>query len=197
MNRPPRRTALVCPAQTVGGTVFAASNAGTTGTGSCAPGYQQGASAPSLQCNSAGNWTGSISNPCTRMPVVCTDKKRPPSWLTGRARHRAGPWVLAEITCPAISDDASTSWPSAVAGNPPTVTLGACKTGYYVVAGVPYRGCDISGNWQTVQNPCQSTSHKAPCSGWVASGHPAQLHVRCASCLCDCRHHLPGDHRGR
>lgn len=35
---------------------------------------------------------------------------------------------------------------------------GTCASGYYVEAGKPYRGCDITGTFTAVQNPCQRTA---------------------------------------
>ena len=53
--------------------------------------------------------------------------------------------------------DNNAVWPATVAGSPSTIALGACVSGYYVVAGAPYRGCDINGAFEAVQNPCQRT----------------------------------------
>ena len=48
-------------------------------------------------------------------------------------------------------------WQAATAGDPPTVVSGTCVSGYYVVSGAPYRGCDVNGTYTDVQNSCQRT----------------------------------------
>ena len=81
-----------------------------------------------------------------------------------RANARLGRVVIpflgcnfAEIFCPDSPSDSGSSWQAAPAGDPATIVSGTCDDGFYVADGAPYRGCDINGNWQTVQNPCQST----------------------------------------
>ena len=70
-----------------------------------------------------------------------------------------------EITCAAF-DDGTTTWSSGVAGNPPTVITGTCDAGYYVAAGAPYAGCNITGGFGNIQNPCQRTA-ALPLSLWA------------------------------
>ena len=64
---------------------------------------------------------------------------------------------FAEIYCQDTTADSGSSWQAAPAGDPATIVSGTCDDGYYVADGAPYRGCDIDGNWQTIQNPCQRT----------------------------------------
>jgi hypothetical protein len=61
--------------------------------------------------------------------------------------------VWVELTC-AASTSGNAAWPSAVAGSPPTLVTGTCNTGYYVPAGAPYRGCDITGTLTAIENAC-------------------------------------------
>lgn len=49
-------------------------------------------------------------------------------------------------------------WVETAAADPPTIVEGTCASGYYVEAGKPYRGCDITGTFTAVQNPCQRTA---------------------------------------
>ena len=65
--------------------------------------------------------------------------------------------LFAEIYCQDTTADSGSSWQAAPAGDPATIVSGTCDDGYYVADGAPYRGCDIDGNWQTIQNPCQRT----------------------------------------
>ena len=53
--------------------------------------------------------------------------------------------------------DENANWPETTAADPPTIVEGTCTTGYFVEAGKPYRGCDITGAFTAVQNPCQRT----------------------------------------
>jgi hypothetical protein len=116
-----------CPAlRSYEGASYDAANAGVTATGVCLPGYQANGPAPTLACSLSGEWASTTTDPCQ------------------------------QIVCPAIADDGSTAWPSAVAANPPTLVTGSCLSGFYVMAGAPYRGCDINGTATPVQNPCQA-----------------------------------------
>jgi hypothetical protein len=116
---------IVCPLMpNRNGATFNATNAGTTIVGTCLPGYYQDTNPPTLACSIVGTWAGAVVNPCI------------------------------QLTCPAVTSDPSTTWPSGVAGSPPTFVLGACKPGYYVAAGVPFRGCAIDGTFTDPQNPC-------------------------------------------
>jgi len=161
-----RAAAITCTVQSVNGTAFQTTDAGSVATGACIPGYQQGASAPTLTCDLAGNWAVAIDNPCNRTPERTFPRLSAAAGAVVLTRGRpvggrdCGP--LAEITCAAIPDDGTAAWPSGVAGDPPALVSGSCDAGYYVAAGAPYRGCDITGTWQVVQNPCQ---RKAPVVG--------------------------------
>ena len=62
----------MCASKTVAGTVLPTTDAGSTATGSCAPGYQLNATAPTLSCDINGAWDASISDPCLRTPADCT-----------------------------------------------------------------------------------------------------------------------------
>ena len=76
------------------------------------------------------------------------------SIVEGRARAHTA------ITCNAVTENGA-HFDQTNAGDPPRLAIGACLPGYYVVAGAPYRGCNITGFFQPIQNPCQRTS-----SGW-------------------------------
>src|SRR5690606_32630089 len=119
---------IQCPAETVGGSVFTATAGGATGTGSCAPGYEPaaGGAAPERQCGADGAWSGDVAHAC--VPKSC----------------KAGD-----------ANDDTAEWPDAQAGSPATLVTGTCKAGYYTRYGAPYRGCNVDGQWQPVQNPCE------------------------------------------
>jgi hypothetical protein len=139
----PWTLAIRCPAlRSYEGASYDAANAGVTATGVCLPGYQANGPAPTLACSLSGEWASTTTDPCQ------------------------------QIVCPAIADDGSTAWPSAVAANPPTLVTGSCLSGFYVMAGAPYRGCDINGTATPVQNPCQGTlaAHRR-CRGVVGCTH--------------------------
>jgi len=74
-------------------------------------------------------------------------------------------------------------WPEANAST--TIVEGACATGFYVVAGKPYRSCDLSGTFTEVQNPCKRTRRTAP----QRTARPLQddLRVALLSCVRDGR----------
>jgi len=119
---------IQCPAVTVGGSVFTATAGGATGTGSCALGYElaTGGEAPQRQCGADGTWSGDVTNAC--VPKTC----------------KAGD-----------ANDGTATWTDAPAGSPATIVTGTCNAGYYARYGAPYRGCNVDGEWQLVQNPCE------------------------------------------
>ena len=149
----------MCASKTVAGTVLPTTDAGSTATGSCAPGYQLNATAPTLSCDINGAWDASISDPCLRTPACPSPVQEHKAGLNFNTLlcHRSFPFCFAEIYCQDTTADSGSSWQAAPAGDPATIVSGTCDDGYYVADGAPYRGCDIDGNWQTIQNPCQRT----------------------------------------
>ena len=146
-------------------------------TGTCVAGYDTSLPPPKRMCNSNGQWSSSITNPC--QPIYCTastpgyaafNAQWPAqvqagtsasgtcvagySGTTSRACSLAGVWgtpspLCDAIKCAAISNDgAHSSWPQTQAGQSAS---GSCLTGY---EGSPTRLCSMTGQWETVSSPC-------------------------------------------
>ena len=66
--------AIACASiASINGTSFPTALAGNVATGTCISGYAQGAAAPTLACDAAGNWAATITNPCIRTSVCVRD----------------------------------------------------------------------------------------------------------------------------
>lgn len=74
------------------------------------------------------------------------------------SRGLGGGWArTAAILCVGF-DDGNATWTATQAGSPATLATGSCDSYFYVAYGSTYRGCDITGAWQSVQNPCLRTA---------------------------------------
>ena len=147
-----------------------ATNAGSNGMGSCITGYS---GTPVRPCSIAGVWASSVSPACSRnlCSVATFGNANWPanthsmttatgtcvagySGTPSRACHADGTWSEAitnpcvQLFCPSTQlNDAN--WSHTAAGT--TSVAGECVAGY---SGTPTRGCDLTGNWQTVAVPC-------------------------------------------
>ena len=148
----------------------------TVVNGTCVPGYKSSGT-PTRLCQQNGQWDAVISNPCE--PIYCTQDL--PSYqsffavwpesiqagstasgtcvagytgTTTRSCLLSGEWatpspLCAAIMCAAITNDGQqSSWPSTQAGQ---VAAGSCFAGF---EGSPARACSITGQWETVSDPC-------------------------------------------
>ena len=138
--------------------------------GNCLSGYSS-PSQPSRLCQSNGQWSSTISNPCVRN--VCSGVSEDnASWpsanslttasgtcvpgYTGsptRPCSAAGTYGAisnrcTQIFCPAAEEDSAT-WASSAAGS--NGVQGSCVPGY---AGSPTRNCGITGSWTAIVSPC-------------------------------------------
>jgi hypothetical protein len=152
----------------------------TTVAGTCLAGYFPGS--PLRYCGLDGQWATTVVNPCQAIscaaiasqsgmsfPQVNAGLTATGACLPGYSQAGSAPTLECDINgnwavtatnpclqnkCAATNDN-NAAWPLTVAGNPPTLAVGTCNSGYFVGAGAPYRGCDIDGNFATVENACQ------------------------------------------
>ena len=72
-----------------------------------------------------------------------------------------------EINCTATTVG-NALFAQTAAASPAVDVTGTCVSGYYVIDGAPYTSCNITGAWQTVQNPCIRTLAQRPPLATVA-----------------------------
>jgi hypothetical protein len=120
--------ALACPAlANANGTAYSAVAAGSVATGTCLPGFGPG-----------GSGSGSPTRACDLLGNWAATDTNPCQPLVCGARTESG-----------------ATWPAATAASPAALVVGTCAPGFEVLAGAPYRGCDITGTLTAVENPCQ------------------------------------------
>ena len=175
-----------------------ATNAGTSGAGTCVTGYS---GSPSRACSVSGVWAAVVSPACVRntCPSDTFDNAvwagNTPSMTTvvgtcaagyagtpSRACNADSTWAATttnpcvRLFCPAtLLNDAT--WPHTASGT--ANVTGECVAGY---SGTPSRGCDLNGNWQTATAHCTRIRCSAVTEGfadWAAADSLTSVTATC------------------